>query len=94
MYYWDEIDYYSEDKYNYGMHCGYALEKTVNESDNLAITILSKSKLPISIIKKNNNHAFLNTNYKLQKGYSPTDPSSLQNLVIPEDFIINDLFIL
>ena len=92
-YYWDEIDYYSEDKYNYGMHCGYALEKTVNESDNLAITILSKSKLPISIIKKNNNHAFLNTNYKLQKGYSPTDPSSLQNLVIPEDFIITNLSI-
>lgn len=93
-YYWDEIDYYSEDKYNYGMHCGYALEKTINESDNLGITILSKSKLPISIIKKNNNHAFLNTNYKLQKGYSPTDTSSLQNLVIPEDFSIKNSMII
>ena len=93
-YYWDEIDYYSEDKYNYGMHCGYALEKTINKSDNLGITILSKSKLPISIIKKNNNHAFLNTNYKLQKGYSPTDTSSLQNLVIPEDFSIKNSMII
>lgn len=93
-YYWDEIDYYSEDKYNYGMHCGYALDKTINESDNLGITILSKSKLPISIIKKNNNHAFLNTNYKLQKGYSPTDTSNLQNLVIPEDFSIKNSMII
>ena len=65
QYYWDEIDYYSKDKYNYGMHCGYGLNETINRPDNLGITKLSKSKLPISIIKKNNNYAFLNTNNKL-----------------------------
>lgn len=66
QYYWDEIDYYSKDKYNYGMHCGYGLNETINRSDNLGITKLSKSKLSISIIKKNNNYAFLNTNNKLR----------------------------
>lgn len=84
QYYWDEIDYYSKDKYNYGMHCGYGFN-TINRSDNLGITKLSKSKLPISIIKKNNNYAFLNTNNKFQ-----INPYHYR---IPEVFIIENLFI-
>lgn len=86
QYYWDEIDYYSKDKYNYGMHCGYGLNETINRSDNLGITKLSKSKLSISIIKKNNNYAFLNTNNKLQ--------INTFHFSIPKTFTIEDHFIL
>ena len=84
--YWDEIDYYSKDKYNYGMHCGYGLNETINRPDNLGKTKLSKSKLPISIIKKNNNYAFLNTNNKLK--------ISTFHFSIPKTFTIENNFIL